>query len=172
MTTRPNVTEERPFYEVLADVFERGDQASVAVALGIPRQHVNEWLAAVRRDPLEAVVVLIETLRRNGNAQANEPFLALSRRLGFVAYPLDHRDANDSAFAEVLTRVADLVGARAHAEAPGSEGGARFAPGERRQIAHEVDQLIESATAYRDAQVHLASTEERSSLPTTMRRVR
>jgi hypothetical protein len=107
MMREPNRTTES-FAALLAETFERGDQASLGAALGIPPQHVNEWVADVRRSPFEAAVIAIEQLRKNGNARANELFLAMARRLGFVAYQ-ETSSVDDVKFATLLREFSDVV---------------------------------------------------------------
>jgi hypothetical protein len=153
----PNRTnEDKPISVVLGETFDR-DQAAVARALDIPPQHVSDWTRGERRNPFEAAAVVIEVLRQNGNPHADEPFLAIARRLGFVAYRNEHASA-DRAFAEVLREVSDVVAAKADAEGDGA-----IDPRERRNIAQQLSELIERAAQYRDEQLAKATADEAKS---------
>jgi hypothetical protein len=149
MMREPNHTSES-FADVLAETFERGDQASVAVTLRIPPQHVNEWVADVRPSPFEQSVKAIEQLRRNDNPRANEPFLAMARRLGFIAYQ-ESAAADDAKFATLLREFSDVIETRSAAEADGITTAE-----ERRKIARRAMELAECATSYARDQMRKA----------------
>jgi hypothetical protein len=153
MMREPNRTTES-FAALLAETFERGDQASLGAALGIPPQHVNEWVADVRRSPFEAAVIAIEQLRKNGNARANELFLAMARRLGFVAYQ-ETSSVDDVKFATLLREFSDVVNIRAEVESDGV-----ITPEERRKVARRAMELAECATAYAREQLRTADAED------------
>jgi|SRR5581483_2067439 len=139
------------FSSLLSGVFERGDQCSVGHALKISQQIVYEWLTGQRRSPFEAAAVVIEQLRRNGNARSDAPFLALARRLGYIAYRHEER-LDDAEFAELLREFSEVVDERARAEQDG-----RITRSERLAIAERVSELIDCAAQYRDDQLARAN---------------
>jgi hypothetical protein len=157
MMREPNRTTES-FAALLAETFERGDQASLGAALGIPPQHVNEWVADVRRSPFEAAVIAIEQLRKNGNARANELFLAMARRLGFVAYQ-EIAAADDAKFATLLREFSDVIETRSAAESDGV-----VTADERRRIARRAMELAECATSYARDQMRKADEDRTISI--------
>lgn len=144
------------FPPALNETFMRDGQ-SVASALNIPRQFVNDWLQGTRRDPLTTTAILIETLRKNGNPNADYPFLALARRLDFIAVRAPHA-TGDKAFTEVLREFADVMEVRAKAEADGV-----LTPAERRELARQLAELIERAEACRIDQLEKAAADDRIS---------
>jgi hypothetical protein len=144
MKTERNYTTAKRMSEVLAETFERGDQTSIGHALRIPQQHVQEWTVdGARRNSFDEVAIIIETLRANGNGRADEPFLALARRLGFVAFRADDRNSDDFSFAELLREVSDVIEEKAKAEADG------WTAAEHRCMAQRLSELIERASAVR-----------------------
>jgi hypothetical protein len=153
MMREPNSTSQS-FAVLLAETFERGDQASVAAALGIPAQHVHEMVADVRRSPIEGAVIVIEQLRNNGNTHANELFLVMARRLGFVAYQ-ESAVTDDVKFATLLREFSDVVNIRAEVESDGV-----ITPEERRKVARRAMELAECATAYAREQLRTADAED------------
>jgi hypothetical protein len=157
MMREPNRTTES-FAALLAETFERGDQASLGAALGIPPQHVNEWVADVRRSPFEAAVIAIEQLRKNGNARANELFLAMARRLGFVAYQ-ETSSVDDVKFATLLREFSDVIETRSAAESDGV-----VTADERRRIARRAMELAECATSYARDQMRKADEDRTISI--------
>jgi hypothetical protein len=157
MMREPNSTTDS-FSALLGETFERGDQASVAAALGVPSQHVHEMVADVRRSPLEGAVILIEQLRKNGNARANELFLAMARRLGFVAYQ-EIAAADDAKFATLLREFSDVIETRSAAESDGV-----VTADERRRIARRAMELAECATSYARDQMRKADEDRTISI--------
>lgn len=158
MTTERNDTSDASLHfgvDLLREVFEHGDQRTVGTMLGLPKQHVWDMFNDTRRNPLDAVVILIETLRRNGNARADELFLALARRLDFIAYRESSAGADDIDFAALFREFADVVNARAEAEKDG-----KVEPRERREIAKQCNEMIEKLACYRDAQIQRATADE------------
>jgi hypothetical protein len=141
--------------DALREVIERHDAKAIATALHIPVQYVYDWLSGDRQNYLEMAARLIENLRdqrSKGEGDTNPDRLVLwfCRRLGFVSYREQSGSVEDEQFAKVLREIADVVSAKADAEAKTSEGGAAVVPVEFRQIAKQAQEAIEQLTAYRD----------------------
>jgi hypothetical protein len=164
---RPSVSQlngERPFNlfgSLLREIVQHGDTSSVARALGVSCQLIFEMTTGQRRSPFEAAAIFTEQLRRNSNPRADEAFLALARRLGFVAYRENIATVDDAEFAVVLRDFSDVVDARADAERPDSPGGADITTAERRELARRSSILIEAAAIYRDTQLLRAAEEDK-----------
>jgi hypothetical protein len=115
-------------------------------------------VADVRRSPFEAAVIAIEQLRKNGNARANELFLAMARRLGFVAYQ-EIAAADDAKFATLLREFSDVIETRSAAESDGV-----VTADERRRIARRAMELAECATSYARDQMRKADEDRTISI--------
>lgn len=136
---------------VLADVFGRGDLSSVAAALNIPHQRMSLMLQGLVRTPLAASAILVEQLRRNNNPRADEAFLWLARRLGFVAFRNNEAAADDERLAKLIREFADVMETRADVDADGVRTAA-----ERRELAKQAFELSEAALAYAREQLQRA----------------
>lgn len=143
------------FSALLDRVFQFGDMTSVAQWLHIQASRVHEWTDGTKRSPFEVAALVVERLRLNNNPNAELPFLALARELGYIAIRPE-TSADDGEFANVLREVSDVVQQRAEAERDGV-----VTPAERRAIAQQLSELIEKASAYRHAQLRQADEDER-----------
>lgn len=139
----------------LSDVLQHGDARTIADDLSIGSPRFGNMLRGIVRSPFRAVRVIVDRLRRNGNPNADEPFLRLARDLGFVAYRNTVSSVDGVEFAAALHEIADLMAARAEAERDG-----KVTPDERRRIAKEASEAIEKLAIIRDQQVAKADAEE------------
>lgn len=169
MESDPHSTSEHEAYEVLGDVFERGDATSVGIALHVPNQHIFEMLANVRRNPVEATAIVVEQLRRNGNRRADEPFLWLAWRLGYVAHRVETNAADAGLLAAFLKETSDVIAAhgvmqraREEAERDGviTIAERRQSIAHRRELALQLSEVVERAMAYRQEELNRAAEEE------------
>jgi len=142
-TKPPHLPTDRESCEALSQAFERGDAASIGAFLNIGEQRVSEWLANTRRNPLETVALIVEQLRRNGSPRAEEPFIWLARRLGYLSHRVDASTIDDKALAEVLLALGHVIEAKAEAERDGL-----WTVGELRGLAGKVMRMAESAISY------------------------
>ncbi|MFZ2492090.1 MAG: hypothetical protein WA208_11445 [Thermoanaerobaculia bacterium] len=147
--TFPNLT------EVIDETLEHGDVTSIAAAIGMPRQNVDEWRTGARRNPFQTSAEVVERLRANGNRKADDPIFAVCRRLGIIAYRSNVEVRDDVDFAALLREFADVVSARAAADADG-----RRDPSERRELAKQLYELIAYAAGYANHQLAIAALDE------------
>lgn len=167
MTTNENRTGPYDFADLLREIVsESRDGASVARHIGLDPRHFSEWLGHTKPNSFARVAMIVEKLRENGNARADDLFLAVSRRLGFVAYRQNAAASDDVDFAGVLREFADVVDARTAAERDG-----HIDPTERRNIARRAAEAAEQFRAYSDKQNAIADAEEKQSA-TNVRSIR
>lgn len=126
-----------------------GDRTSIANELGISVNAVARMVGGYRPDPFERSRRATLLMRANANPKSEQPFLALSRDLGYVSYRTDEPGRGES-FARILNETADVVNAHASAEQNG------ITPDERRAIARQAYELSEVARAHADEQMRLA----------------
>lgn len=143
-------------WQMFDRILEHGDQRAICYALNLAPSLVHGWRLPPEREggegkisPIERSAEIVETLRRNGNANADEPFRWLGERLGFVVVNVaDIVSPTCAEFAEVCRHFADV--ARQHAD---NIADGRESLDERVKLRKELRELIESATAM---DLHLA----------------
>lgn len=146
MTQTANVTPDQVAIALASALrVGHGYQSCVAASLNWPRQRVSEMLSGANVSPFEQVRRVVETLRNNGNALADEPFLALSRELGFVSYRHERAEASDAAcLVSTMREMADVV--EAHALANDGEHDEEDALA----LVTQLHELQEAAAAFAD----------------------
>lgn len=142
---RECIPEVNPHRSILSAVVEHGDAKTIAAVLHISTTRAHQMIHGEVRDPFEAAALVVEGLRRNGNANADECVRSFNRRLGFVAYKADPVSVADADLAAAMKEFSDVMAARAAA------GDAVDSEEERAAIVKECDEAIERLARYRDS---------------------
>jgi hypothetical protein len=144
----------REHYEVWRDTVKHGDETNVAKSCAVSSTYVHRWgIPPVHLggqgsgNPFERVEDAIVVMRRNGNPDADAPFLNLCERLNYLAIPVaDITAPTYSEMADVAKEFSDVVRVFGENTADGHETLA-----EMERFETELGQLITKTSAMREA---------------------